>query len=184
MKDGPLKSAIKLAARSRYMADLKVTRWIKSFSGEPYFRLTGTCNRCGQCCQTPVIPVYPLLFYLPIFKQMVVAWHRVVNGFVLIKEERQEGLLVFECTHWDNASKQCDSYASRPGMCRDYPGNLVYAADPDLFDTCGYRVVLKNADRMARALEEADLSPETLQKLKANLHVIPEDDGKSYQPKK
>ena len=108
MKDGPL-----LAASIRYLADLKITRWIKSFSGEPFSRLAGTCNRCGQCCRTPVIPVQPLLLYLPIITQMVIAWHRIVNGFELIREKRQEGLLVFECIHWDDASRECDSYASR-----------------------------------------------------------------------
>ena len=184
MKDGPLKATVKLVARLRYQADLNITRWIKGFSGEPYFQLVGACNRCGQCCRTPVIPVHPILFYLPIIKRLVIGWHWVVNGLELIREERRAGLLVFECSHWDEASGQCDSYKSRPGMCRDYPGNLVYAADPELFDTCGYRVVLKNAAQMARALEEADLSPETLQELKASLHIIPDCDDHARRQKK
>ncbi len=184
MQDGPIKATVKLAARLRYLADLKMTRWIKSFSGEPFFRIEGACNRCGQCCQTPVIPVHPILFYLPIFKRMVIGWHRLVNGFDLIREERRAGLLVFECSHWNRVSRRCDSYNSRPGMCRDYPGNLVYAADPELFDTCGYRIVLKNAARMARALEEAGLAPETLQELKANLHIIQGTDENTRQSKR
>jgi len=174
LQDSPLKAAVKLVARIRYLADLKLTRRIKALSGEPHYRLVGSCNRCGQCCRTPVIPVYPLIFYLPFVKRMVIAWHRAVNGFELIREVRREGLLVFSCTHWDRDSRLCDAYKSRPGMCRDYPGNLVYAADPELFETCGYRAVLKNASQWSRALDEADLPVETREQLKASLHILPD----------
>jgi len=177
MRDGPLKITVKLFARLCYQADLKFTRWIKTFSGEPYFRLTGACNQCGQCCRTPAITVHPVVLYLPLIKRAVIAWHRIINGFELIDAERQTGLLVFRCTHWDDTSGQCDSYASRPGICRDYPTNLVYTPDPELFDTCGFRVVLKNAEKMSRALDEAGLSAETLAYLKTNLHVEPTPDS-------
>jgi uncharacterized protein len=158
---------------------LKFTRWVKTFSGEPFYRLAGSCRRCGHCCQSPAIQVSPLLLYLPLIRRLVLKWHQVVNGLELVREERSAGLMAFRCTHWDPATGLCDSYSSRPGMCRDYPGNLVYAADPELFETCGYRVVLKNAARMATALEEAGLSAETLAELKANLHITPENSPRS-----
>jgi Fe-S-cluster containining protein len=177
MKDGALKTAVKLAARLKYLADLKVTRWIKAWSGEPYYLVTGDCRRCGQCCRTPVIPVYPLLFYLPLFKQLMIWWHRSVNGFELIRAERRAGLMVFRCTHWDSHTGLCDAYRSRPGMCCDYPHNLAYSADPELFANCGYQVILKNAAQMARALEEAGLPAQTLADLKARLHVSSKTGG-------
>ncbi len=175
MQDGPLRITVKFAARLRYNADLYITRRIRTFYGEPYFQLAGNCNRCGNCCRSPVIPVRSFMFYLPLYQRLIVTWHKVINGFELLSAEKKSGLLVFRCTHWDTKTRLCDAYGSRPAMCRDYPVNLLYSPDPELFEACGYRAVLKNSARMLAALEKANLPADQLEKLKTRLHVRPDE---------
>ena len=60
-------------------------------------------------------------------------------------------------------------------MCRDYPINLLYSPDPDFFEACGYRAVLKKSAQMLADLEKADLPADTLEELKTHLHVRPDE---------
>lgn len=171
MRDGPLRRAIKWIARLRYNFDLAVTRLILRARGEPRYRLAGACNGCGRCCETPVIQASTPVFRLRSLRWLVLGWHRVVNGFEQISEDREHKLFVFRCTHYDPVTKQCDSYESRPGMCRDYPRNLIYSALPEFHSECGYYAVYKKAEGLRRALEETNLPPEKLEELVRKLHL-------------
>ncbi|RME27954.1 MAG: YkgJ family cysteine cluster protein [Deltaproteobacteria bacterium] len=89
---------------------------------------------------------------------MFVWWQRRVNGFELVEADRRGRALVFHCTHFDPHTRRCDSYHSRPFMCRDYPRALLDQAWPDLFEGCGFRIIAADADRQRRALSDAALS--------------------------
>lgn len=158
---------MKTAARWRYLADLKITRLLH----RPSFLLAGSCRCCGSCCRRPSIRTVPLLLYFRTLRRLLVGWHCRVNGFQLERMDRKEGLLVFRCTHFDPATGLCDSYQSRPGICRDYPANLLDSPEPEFFEACGFRAVARNAESFARALQEAGLPPDTLAELKKKLHL-------------
>jgi uncharacterized cysteine cluster protein YcgN (CxxCxxCC family) len=171
MKDGLGRKAFKFISRLRYQTDLNLTRKIKSARGEQFYRLTGSCRSCGKCCETPMIPVFPLLFFFKSVRWAIVTWHRMINGFEFLQADRRQKCLVFRCTHWDPVTKHCDSYETRPGMCRDYPRNLLDSPQPVFLEGCGYGARLKNSTLMDAALTDAGLPEDRLQALKQQLYV-------------
>jgi Fe-S-cluster containining protein len=103
-------------------------------------------------------------------RRLFLWWQRRVNGFELRESRPRERVFVFECTHFDPVSRSCDSYETRPGMCRDYPRGLLDQAAPELFPDCGYRAVPANAERLA-ALIDARLPPQRARELKRGLRI-------------
>jgi Fe-S-cluster containining protein len=102
---------------------------------------------------------------------MILSWHRVVNGFEIQRVDPRNGVLIFRCTHFDPDTCFCDSYESRPGICRDYPANLLDSPAPEFFQECGFRAVVKNAEALTHALQDAGVTAETLAELKKKLYL-------------
>lgn len=173
MTDGPGRRVLKRLALIRYAIDLKATRAILRLKGEPRFVLGGACTGCGGCCETPMIPVWPLFFHLRSARWLILAWHRVINGFAFIGADRPTHTFVFRCTHYEPGTKRCDSYDSRPGMCRDYPANLLYDPNPEFLPTCGFCPVARNADLIRESFQDLDLPPEKKAELEHRFHVRP-----------
>ena len=171
MQDGFLRKSIKYLARMRYATDLRLTRMLKSAGRKNLYRLAGHCLKCGKCCEKPSIPIFPLFFYFKSLRWAVITWQRNINGFEFIAENRKDKCLIFRCTHLDPITRHCDSYNSRPGMCRDYPRNQLDSPAPVFFEGCGYRAEPRNAEKLKESLEALDLPPETLQKLKQDLQL-------------
>jgi Fe-S-cluster containining protein len=168
VKDGPLRRVVKWVARTSGALDLYIARRL----GPPArYRLSGSCNGCGKCCEAPSIQLGRWAWRLRSLKALTVAWHRVVNGFVLTREERHFRILTFRCTHYDPVTRQCDAYESRPLMCRDYPVNLTHAAVPELFTECGYRVVDKRAAELRQGLIDAGVAPDKLAQIEEKLFL-------------
>jgi hypothetical protein len=80
-------------------------------------------------------------------------------------------VFVFRCTHFDVATRSCDSYESRPGMCRDYPRALLDQPAPAFFPECGYRPVATNAKRLPAALRGRGLTPAQERALEKGLRL-------------
>jgi Fe-S-cluster containining protein len=115
--------------------------------------------------------VGPLVWNLPRVQRLFLAWHEHVNGFELVREDAQAQAFVFNCTHFDRTTRSCDSFDSRPGMCRDYPRVLLWQPRPEFLPGCGYRALTPNADGLRRALEKLDLTPEQREKLRKGLQL-------------
>jgi uncharacterized protein len=162
---------IKCIASFRYAIDLAITRMILKWQHEPRYNLKGSCNGCGQCCETPMVQVFPLLYRLRDIRGLLLAWNRLVNGFKFLKYDRKNRVLVFECTHLNIATRRCDCYSSRPGMCRDYPRNLTYSVNPSFLPGCGHYAVAKNADSFRKTLETLPLPKDKLETLMTKLHL-------------
>ena len=171
MKDGPSRTSIKRLALLRYYFDLGVMRGVRRFKSPARYQMAGTCEGCGLCCETPMIQVHPLLFRLRSYRRLFLGWHSRINGFHLLREDKPAKVFVFTCSHYDKETKQCDSYHSRPGMCRDYPRNLFDRPFPELLPECTYRVVDTNAHRMKAALDKLELTPEQRAELDRKLHL-------------
>jgi Fe-S-cluster containining protein len=119
-----------------------------------------------------------VLFYFPTPKRAFLWWQRHVNGFVLQRSNREERVFVMSCTHFDRTTRRCDSYASRPFMCRDYPRLLLDQSWPEFFPSCGHRAVNVDAARLSGALDAAQLTDPQKQLLRRRLHVLADEDTK------
>jgi hypothetical protein len=135
------------------------------------FVLGGECRRCAACCEAPAVRVHPLVWLSPGLRRLFLAWQSRVNGFELVAAHRTERTFVFRCTHFDPVARACDSYASRPGMCRDYPRLLLAQAHPELLPGCGYRPVARHAARMLRVLQDQPLTEAQRARLERDLHL-------------
>jgi uncharacterized protein len=168
VKDGVLRKSIKRIARLFSGLDLRLSR---RFSAPPRYKLKGSCNGCGKCCESPSVQADKLVFHISILKSIFLGWHQWVNGFILKETDARLRLFVFHCTHYNPVSKQCDSYDSRPMMCRDYPVNHTFDAVPQLFDECGFQMVDKNSKALLEQLKKTNLSNEKLLEMKKKLFL-------------
>ncbi len=171
MRDGAIRRAVKAVALSAFYLNLWADRGRRRALGERSYVLGGACQRCAACCEAPAIRVHALVWLAPRLRRLFLWWQERVNGFVLVEARRRERTFVFRCTHFDRASRACDSYASRPGLCRDYPRALLFQPSPELLPGCGYRPVARNAAELRRALDGAALSDEQRERLRSELHL-------------
>ena len=117
----------------------------------------------------PTIAVGSVTWLVPLMRLIFVAWQRRVNGFELQGLDRDTHSLVFRCTHYDPVGKRCDSYASRPSMCRDYPRVLLGQPWPELFGSCGFRVRARNANGLRERIDATGLSEQAKADLRKRL---------------
>lgn len=170
-KDGPIRATLKGVALVRRAVGVGLARLWLRLRGKPRYRLRGSCNGCGRCCERPTVSVGLLVNRFVGIRAIFLAWHRWVNGFLFVDHDTEWRTIAFRCTHYDPESGLCDSYATRPWMCRDYPRNLLYAPVPEFFDECGYYAVDRYADRIRASLRRIDIDEETLVHLEEKLHV-------------
>jgi hypothetical protein len=171
MRDGPVRRALKLIALAKFTVDVRATRAWRRLRGERPYHLGGDCRRCARCCESPAIQVGRLAWYVPALRRAFLGWQRHVNGFELRGRDVPARTFVFRCTHFDAATRLCDSYESRPGMCRDYPRALLWQPRPEMLAGCGYRPVAPNAAGLRRALEVTGLTPEQRGRLERELFL-------------
>jgi len=172
MRDAPWRRAIKAVARWRYGVDLAATRRLRRWFGHDQpLTLQGACTACGACCETPAVQVWPPLLYFRRVRALILAWHRHINGFELIGQDRRHGVLIFRCTHYDPATKLCDSYDSRPGLCRDYPRNLLDDPRPEFLPPCTLYPLHRDHERRRAELGLAELPPDKRDKVAREFFV-------------
>lgn len=167
MRDGSLRRTIKRLALWHFLVNLQARRM---FGRGTRFRLGGECRLCARCCEAPAIQVSRLVGRVRPLRRLFLWWQERVNGFVLT-ETRPARTFVFRCTHFDWGTRRCDSYDSRPGMCRDYPRALLDQPSPAFLSGCGYRPIAPNASGLLRELEGRGLDPAALVELKRRLHL-------------
>ena len=171
MRDGPLRRAVKLLARGAFAFDLAVERASRRARGERRYLLGGDCRRCARCCEAPTIQVFALVFHSRRLRRLFLWWQEAVNGFVLTEARPGTRTFVFRCTHFDPATRACDSYSSRPGICRDYPRLQLWQATPEFLPGCGYRALSPGAARLRVLLDAEPMTAEQRARLDRGLHL-------------
>lgn len=171
MRDGPGRRVLKAFARALFYANRAPWLFWRRLRHLDVWRLGGECRRCAACCEQPAIRANLLVWHMPLLRRLFLWWQQGVNGFALAGTVPRERLFQFECTHFDRTTRACDSYASRPGMCRDYPRALLAQPAPKLLAGCGYRPVLRSASRMLRVLESQPLSAQQRERLVRELRL-------------
>ena len=169
MRDNLPRRVLKRLALAAFEVDLAFERkWRKE---KPLFELGGACQRCAKCCEAPAIsPFWPFRRFRSL-RSLFLSWQKHVNGFQLVREDKLLQAFVFRCEHFDRKTRLCDSYETRPGMCRDYPRRLMYQPHPEMLDGCGYRPVAFGAAGMLGALRKQKLTEEQMAKLKKGLFL-------------
>jgi len=167
MKDGRMRRGVKRAARGLYDARLRIHRR----TADIRYELGGECIRCAACCERPGIQVSKLTWYFPFALRVFLWWHRYINGFELVEARRADLAVIFDCTHFDQVSRECDSYSSRPGMCRDYPRPFLEQANPEFFEGCGYKAVSTKRDALLQILDTQGIGQDQMDKLKKGLYL-------------
>jgi Fe-S-cluster containining protein len=171
VKDGPLHRVLKRLALWHFQANVSLHRWRQRRTGQEHYFLGGDCRLCAKCCEAPTITVGTLTWHIPVLRAIFLAWHKHVNGFDVTGRDPLEQKFTFRCTHFDWTTRRCDSYESRPGLCRDYPRLLLEQPRPELLSGCGYRAIWRRAQSLTRALEEAGVQPATLARLRQDLFL-------------
>lgn len=167
MRDGLIRRSVKRIGRVVFDTRL----WLHRAQADVRYELGGRCATCGECCEAPGIQVSKATWYVPTFRRIFLWWHRHVNGFELVEAHRQDKAFVFRCTHFDLETRTCDSYGSRPGLCRDYPRVHLEQANPEFFEGCGHKAVAIHRGELIQILENERLAPDQLAKLKKGLYL-------------
>jgi len=175
MRDNLARRTLKRVALGHFVLNLTLIRALRRLRGDRPHRLVGACRGSGCCCERPSIRANLIVWHMPLVRRCFLAWHRYVNGFALVHADREGHTFVFECTHFDRLTRRCDSYDSRPGMCRDYPRVLLDQPAPALFPACGFRAVAPNAEGVLRAAIGKGLTAEQERKLRAGLGLGPDE---------
>jgi uncharacterized protein len=171
MRDGLVRRAVKRVALLAFRVDVSVHRALRRSRGDRPWTLGGGCRRSGGCCEAPALSTGPVLWAMPLARRLFLAWQSRVNGFELVSTDARARLFVFRCSHFDRTTRSCDSYGSRPGVCRDYPRALMWQPDPVLLPACGYRAIPRNAAGLRAALDAADLPPAQRETLRKGLRL-------------
>lgn len=171
MKDGIVRTFIKLIAGIVYFIDLKITRFFWKLSGVKSYHLRGECSKCGACCVSPSIQVGKLVWNIGFFEICFLVWQKYVNGFEFVDRESQGRIYVFKCNHYNSEKNECDSYFSRPVMCRDYPKALTYQINPVFFKTCTLRPIDKKAKKILDKLQTKNMTEEQIELIKKELFL-------------
>jgi uncharacterized protein len=171
VKDRAALAHFKRIIRLLWSVELWLRRELRLGKRWRYWKLEGECDACGSCCVEPSIHVGPVTWHLPFARWLFVAWQSRVNGLEYIGEDEHTHDLLFRCTHYEPTSKRCDSYTSRPSMCRDYPKALLDQAWPELFPECSHRVRPRKAEQLRQGIEATSLSPEAKAELRRKLRI-------------
>ena len=116
------------------------TQKIARYIIQPPFKQIGSCKRRGNCCYFILIPE-PSGFIGRVFY----FWQTEVNGFFLRskspEDEKGKKMLVMGCRQL-NADGSCNTYKTRPSVCRRWP-IIEYFGAPRVLKGCGFSAVIK-----------------------------------------
>jgi Fe-S-cluster containining protein len=171
VRDGVGLRLVKRVALWNFRLNLGFHRLRGQLRGEHVYRLAGDCRGCARCCEAPALRVWAWVAGLPQLRRLFLWWQQRVNGWAFVEEDCAAAVFVFHCSHFDPATRRCDSYDSRPGPCRDYPRLLLGQLRPDFLPGCGYRAQAPRAAQLRRALEARALPPATLARLRKELYL-------------
>jgi hypothetical protein len=171
LKDRPAQVLCKRIVLLLWTIELGLRRALSRGWRRRYWGLADACRACGCCCEEPTIHGSPVAWHFPLVRRLFLAWQRRVNGLEFQRQAADSHDFIFRCTHFDPASRRCDSYASRPSMCRDYPTVLLGQAWPELFEACGYRIRARRPEGLRASIEATSLPPEAKAELRRKMRL-------------
>lgn len=116
----------------------KIKKWYYLYIlHRKYFR-TGSCNACGRCCQKIYVKHKHVIQTESEFEELK-KLHPFYTYLKII--DKDETGLVFECENLDKDTNKCKIHKKRPGICRRYPQEELFAMGGTLAEHCGYKLI-------------------------------------------
>lgn len=103
----------------------------------PHWTISGSCTKCGRCCELLAMGVPRGVARRPYLLQAI-GWYYEINYGFILEEIRDERWLLFSCANL-TAEGLCGIYPRRPRICREYP-NPFDPDPPHLPDECSFRL--------------------------------------------
>ena len=102
-----------------------------------YYRV-GKCKGCGRCCRQIYVQhsgggIQTEEEFEKLKRQHVFYTYLKVTG-------KDEIGLIFECQNLDPETHLCKIHDKRPGICRRYPQEEIFAMGGVLAENCGYKL--------------------------------------------
>ena len=106
--------------------------------GRKYYRV-GSCNGCGRCCRQIYVKHAKGVIQTEDDFEKLKYQHRFYT-YLTVTGKDEIGL-IFECKNLDSETHLCKIHKTRPGICRRYPQEEIFAMGGVLAENCGYRMV-------------------------------------------
>ena len=116
----------------------KLKRFILSKILKKHYIRTGKCTGCGECCTHIYVKHFKHVLQDEKEFEKLQCLFSFYSGLKIIGKD--ELGLIFECTHLDPETKRCKIHFRRPGICRRYPQEELFAMGGTLSDKCGYKM--------------------------------------------
>ncbi len=116
----------------------KLKRFILAKILKKHYIRTGKCRGCGECCTHIYVKHFKHVLQDEKEFEKLQCLFSFYSGLKIIGKD--ELGLIFECTHLDPETKRCKIHFRRPGICRRYPQEELFAMGGTLSDKCGYRM--------------------------------------------
>ena len=97
-----------------------------------YYRV-GSCNACGRCCQKIYVKHTHVIQNEAEFERL--KKEHSFYSYLKVVDKDETGL-VFECENLDKETKRCKIHKKRPGICRRYPQEELFAMGGTLAEHC------------------------------------------------
>ena len=103
-----------------------------------YFRI-GECKGCGRCCRQIYVKHANGVIQNEEDFENLKHQHRFYK-YLKVTGKDETGL-IFECQNLDSETNLCKIHKTRPGICRRYPQEEIFAMGGALAEDCGYKMV-------------------------------------------
>lgn len=102
------------------------------------YERVGSCKGCGRCCrQIYVKHANGVIKDEKDFENL--RYQHRFYSYLKVTGSDEIGL-IFECQNLDRETNLCKIHRTRPGICRRYPQEEIFAMGGGLADGCGYRL--------------------------------------------
>lgn len=103
------------------------------------YQRVGHCNGCGRCCQQIYVKHAKGVIQDEKDFENLKHQHRFYT-YLKVTGKDEIGL-IFECQNLDKETHKCKIHKTRPGICRRYPQEEIFAMGGGLAENCGYKLV-------------------------------------------
>jgi hypothetical protein len=103
-----------------------------------YYKRTGKCKGCGQCCTHIYVKHFKHVLKDEKEFEKLQFLHKFYSDLKIIGKD--ELGLIFECKNLDQETKKCKIHFWRPAICRRYPQEELFSMGGTLSDDCGFKM--------------------------------------------
>lgn len=115
----------------------KIQKWFYIYVLKRKYYRVGSCNACGRCCKKIYVKHKNIIQTEEEF-EFLKTKHQFYTYLKVV--DKDETGLVFECKNLDKNTNLCKIHNKRPGICKRYPQEELFAMGGMLAENCGYKL--------------------------------------------